>query len=190
MNQIEEEIQHDLFKDKIKKIYSKFRLYIFFILLILILGPVFFQINNLYLEKKNQKFIELYSKSILLINNDKESEGLEILNQLKVKGNLFTKVLSVNRLIDYYLNKNDIKNALEEINYAHTFLNNNKDLLSEILAIKKSLLTFDNISEKDILDLLRPNESNKIFKSSSNKILYDFYIMKNQHDKAKQFLKS
>lgn len=189
-DQINLEIQEDLLRDKVKKIYNKYRLYIIFLLILLILAPILLAYNNFYLKKKNEKFLEEYSKAILLIQKKEDKDALKILNILKSNSNSFIKALSSNAIIEYYLEKKDVNKAIDEINYIYKELKNENELLNEISAIKKTLLNFDNISEQNILNLLKPNNNNKIFNSTINKILYDYYMKNHQLDKAKLFLRN
>jgi len=56
-----------------------------------------------------------------------------------------------------------------------------------LLNIKMVILKFDQITENEILKLLKI-KNNKNFNLIKSKLLYDFYIKSGQKDKAKQVL--
>jgi len=56
-----------------------------------------------------------------------------------------------------------------------------------LLNIKIVILKFDQITENEILKLLKI-KNNKNFNLIKSKLLYDFYIKSGQKDKAKQVL--
>ena len=69
----------------------------------------------------------------------------------------------------------------------------NKSLSEEnikSLKIKKALLIFDNIDEAELLNLL--NNKNKIdnYRNINIKLIYDFYLSKEQYNKAEEFKKN
>ena len=52
--------------------------------------------------------------------------------------------------------------------------------------MKKVILLFDKIDEKEILELTEKNSTRSNFKIIKKQLLYDFYINNNQKLKAKQ----
>ena len=116
--------------------------------------------------KKNQN--EAINQLIQLTNSKNDTVVMLSLNQLiELTKQPYTEVV---KILDNLIKKNKLSN-------------NNTDLLK----IKKSLLIFDNASEQEMLELL-DIKSNKEshFKKIILQILSDYYLSKNQKNKAEE----
>ena len=185
-NEIENEIQESLVKDKIKYFITKNKIKIIItgiICLILILSlPIYEE----YKIKKNAKILQKYSSALLYLRTNKQEEGIKKLNDLMISSsNNKIKILATNKLLSLYINEKNIDKALIVINKILSDKNIDKDE-KDLLNIKKVLLKFDNIGENEILQLLKPNKQNNSFKKLSYLILLDFYTMKNQKIKIQE----
>ncbi len=185
-NEIENEIQESLVKDKIKYFITKNKIKIIItgiICLILILSlPIYEEFKI----KKNAKILEKYSSALLYLSTNKKQEGIKILNDLMIdSSNNKIKILATNKLLSLYIKERNIDEALIVLNKILSDKNIDKDE-RDLLNIKKVLLKFDNINENEILQLLKPNKKNNSFKKLSYLILLDFYTMKNQKIKIKE----
>ena len=185
-NEIENEIQESLVKDKIKYFITKNKIKIIItgiICLILILSlPIYEE----YKIKKNAKILQKYSSALLYLRTNKKEEGIKKLNDLMISSsNNKIKILATNKLLSLYINEKNIDKALIVINKILSDKNIDKDE-KDLLNIKKVLLKFDNIGENEILQLLKPNKQNNSFKKLSYLILLDFYTMKNQKIKIQE----
>lgn len=183
-NEFENQIEDELFKDKLNGLYKKYKIIIIILIFILILTPVLFQFRIYYENKKNSEYTALFLKSEMLIQTDSK-EAIEILKFLKSNANETIKLLSISTLVDYYVNEGNRVQAIKILSEAN--INYKERIFNDLAKIQEALLKFDNINETEILSLLRNNSGDlKILK---NKILYDYYIKNNQLKKAEEILK-
>ena len=182
--ELETQIEDSLFKEKVLSFYKKNKILIIIFLALIILTPISLQ-TYFYLEdKKNEQLISEYLKAEMLLNNDKVS-AIKILNKLKNQSNETVKTLSVLKLLNIYINDNQLQKAISEINNQQDSFG--EQFYKDLLNIKMVILKFDQITENEILKLLKI-KNNKNFNLIKSKLLYDFYIKSGQKDKAKQVL--
>ena len=181
-NELESQIKESLFKEKIEKFYKKNKILIIIFFIILIVTPIFIQINSYLNKKNNENLLEQYLKAESLIKKD-DNQALEILENLTNSQNQTIQKLALNRTVDIYLNQGQKDKALLQLEKIRDFDNK---LFDELNDIKKVILKFDTIKESEILDLLKIENKNDGFILIKNKLLYDFYIKSNQLNKAKQ----
>ncbi len=185
-NEIENEIQESLVKDKIKNFLIRNKLKIITASIICIILLLSFPIYEEFKIKKNAKILQKYSNALLYLDANKKEEGIKMLNDLiKSSSNNKIKIFATNKLLTLYINEKNINEALSVINQVLSDKKIDKDE-KELLNIKKVLLKFDGIDENEILKLLKPNKQNNSFKKLSYLILLDFYTMKNQKIKMKE----
>tara|TARA_B100000886_G_scaffold306728_1_gene239267 strand:+ start:54 stop:647 length:594 start_codon:yes stop_codon:yes gene_type:complete len=185
-NEIENEIQESLVKDKIKNFLIRNKLKIITASIICIILLLSFPIYEEFKIKKNAKILQKYSNALLYLDANKKEEGIKMLNDLiKSSSNNKIKIFATNKLLTLYINEKNINEALSVINQVLSDKKVDKDE-KELLNIKKVLLKFDGIDENEILKLLKPNKQNNSFKKLSYLILLDFYTMKNQKIKMKE----
>lgn len=184
-SEIDFQIKDELFKDKVIKFYNKNKIKIIILFILTISVPIILQIIFYLDEKKNKKLISEYLKAEQLIDI-KASESLKIFNSLKLSKRDTIVTLSQAKILEIYLNNGDYKNAIKEINnFKYKF----KDpILNDLYSIKKVIVLFDNLSENEILQLLKSNK-NPYFENIKNKLLFDFYVKNNQMQKANQINK-
>lgn len=186
INNLENEINQELKKDKLLNFYKKNKIKIISLIIFLIILIFGYQFRAYYINKKNSEYIEKILLSTIYLDQESQ-KGIDSLNEIKDKINSDTIViLSSYQLIDFYLKKNNKQKALEEIIYLRKKLKNNSNAL-ELINIKEAIIRFDQIEEKDILKLLK-NEKKENFMSIKKKLFYDFYTKKGQLNKAKQFI--
>ena len=181
-NELETQIEDDLFKDKVSKFFKKNKILVVSLALILIVLPISIQVVSFYNEKKQEQFLSKYIEAEILLDNN-DIKGIEILNTIKEKGNDTIKLLAMNKLAEYYINNNQKIKALEIFNNTEVFDNS---MFIELSEIKKVILNFDSINENEILNLIKNNKNKNNFKLLKTKLLYDYYIKSNQLEKAKQ----
>jgi len=181
-NELESQIKESLFKEKIEKFYKKNKILIIVFFIILIVTPIFIQINSYLNKKNNENLLEQYLKAESLIKTD-NNQALEILENLTNSQNQTIQKLALNRTVDIYLNQGQKDKALLQFEKIRDFDNK---LFDELNSIKQVILKFDTIKESEILDLLKIDHKNDSFILIKNKLLYDFYIKSNQLNKAKQ----
>ena len=181
-NELESQIKDSLFKEKIEKFYKKNKILIIVFFIILIVTPIFIQINSYLNKKNNENLLEQYLKAESLIQKD-DNQALEILENLTNSQNQTIQKLALNRTVDIYLNQGQKDKALLQFEKVRDFDNK---LFDELNNIKQVILKFDTIKESEILDLLKIDNKNDSFILIKKKLLYDFYIKSNQLNKAKQ----
>ena len=181
-NELESQIKESLFKEKIEKFYKKNKILIIVFFTILIVTPIFIQINSYLNKKNNENLLEQYLKAESLVKTD-NNQALEILENLTNSQNQTIQKLALNRTVDIYLNQGQKDKALLQFEKIHDFDNK---LFDELNNIKQVILKFDTIKESEILDLLKIDNKNDSFILIKKKLLYDFYIKSNQLNKAKQ----
>lgn len=181
-NELERQIKESLFKEKIEKFYKKNKILIIVFFIILIITPIFIQINSYLNKKNNENLLEQYLKAESLIKKN-NNQALEILENLTNSQNQTIQKLALNRTVDIYLNQGQKNKALLQFEKIRDFDNK---LFDELNNIKKVILKFDTIKENEILDLLKIDNKNDSFILIKKKLLYDFYIKSNQLKKAKQ----
>ena len=182
MNNLETELKEEVLKERINRFYHKNKIFIKFALLFFIIVPILIQIFFYFDYKKKENLLSEYLRAEILINTD-ENKAIEILNQLKKTNNQTVVLLSTNKLLDYYLEKNETKKALDLIN--NIDLSIKEDYLKELYNIKKTIINFEYLEESNILKFLK-TDNKDIFKLLKNKLLYDYYIKNNQIQKAIQ----
>ena len=182
MNNLETELKEEVLKDRINRFYHKNKIFIKFALLFFIIVPILIQIYFYFDYKKKENLLSEYLQAEILLNTDAD-KGLEILNKLQKNSNQTVVLLSTNKLLDYYLENNKLKEASNLVNNIN--FNIKKSYIKELYDIKKAIINFDFIDENKILELLKINDGD-IFRLLKNKLLYDYYIKNNQVQKASQ----
>ena len=182
MNQIFNEIDDDLKKDRILNFFKKYKFIIIIIISIIFLTIFIIVGKNILFESRAKKNTQEYVIILGLINDKKIDEAkkrLEILKDSKI--NLY-KVLAISKLLE--LSKENKNEQILILDYAirSDIEKNDKDLFK----IKKALLAFDNLEEQQFLNLLNPGDfKNSPWRVLSLEILGDFYLSKGQKIKAK-----
>ena len=180
-NELETQIEDDLFKDKVSNFFKKNKILVVAFSLILIVLPISIQVVFFYNEKKQEQYISKYIEAEILLDNN-DIKGIEILNTIKEKGNDTIKLLAISKLMEYYINSNQRDKAIDILNNIEVFDNR---IFEELTEIKKVIINFDTINENQILNLLKDNKNKNNFKLIKTKLLYDYYIKSNQLEKIK-----
>ena len=182
MNQIFNEIDDDLKKDRILNFFKKYKFIIIIIISLIFLTIFIIVGKNILFESRAKKNTQEYVIILGLINDKKIDEAKKRLDILKdSKINLY-KVLAISKLLE--LSKENKNEQILILDYAirSDIEKNDKDLFK----IKKALLAFDNLEEQQFLNLLNPGDfKNSPWRVLSLEILGDFYLSKGQKIKAK-----
>lgn len=182
-NEFENEVKEELFSEKIIYLFKKNKFKILFLILFIILVPLFFQINNLLRDNQNQKLFFEYS-NILNYQGDSGNKLVKNkLNELLNSSNETISLLAFNKLID--LNKEFYLNNIEALN--NIIKNKNIEIeKKDLINIKKSLLVFDYATESQMLELLDIKNNKSSFYKIKLQIIRDFYQSKNQINKVNE----
>ena len=183
-NELDNQINESIYNDKILNFLKKNKYYIIFFTILIILGPIFYQVKLTIDNNSSAKDLEKYAIVTNEVVKKNQNEAINQLIQLTNSKNDTVVMLSLNQLIE--LTKQpytEVVKILDNLIKKNKLSNNNTDLLK----IKKSLLIFDNASEQEMLELL-DIKSNKEshFKKIILQILSDYYLSKNQKNKAEE----
>jgi predicted negative regulator of RcsB-dependent stress response len=183
-NELDNQINESIYNDKILNFLKKNKYYIIFFTILIILGPIFYQVKLTIDNNSSAKDLEKYAIITNEVVKKNQNEAINQLIQLTNSKNDTVVMLSLNQLIE--LTKQpytEVVKILDNLIKKNKLSNNNTDLLK----IKKSLLIFDNASEQEMLELL-DIKSNKEshFKKLILQILSDYYLSKNQKNKAEE----
>lgn len=183
-NELDNQINESIYNDKILNFYKKNKYYIILFIVIIILGPIFYQVKLTIDNNTSAKDLEKYAIITNEVVKKNQNEAINQLIKLTSSKNDTVVMLSLNQLIS--LTKNpytEVIKILDNLIKKNKLSNKNIDLLK----IKKSLLIFDNASEQEMLEIL-DIKSNKEshFKKIILQILSDYYLSKNQKNKAQE----
>lgn len=182
-NEFEKQVDEKLFDDRIKFFLKKFKFYIFIFFFLVISVPVFYQINVYIKKNKNELAMINYSLALEELNKNNTDIANKLFNNLLTTNNDIIILLSLNQL--YQINKsskNEFIKILDKV-IANDILSREN---TELLKLQKALLIFDSASEAEMLNLLNINQKNKKFHNISLQIIYDFYLSKNEINKAEK----
>jgi len=182
-NEFENEIKEELFSENITNFFKKNKFKILFLILFIILVPLFFQIKNILRDNKNQKLFFEYSNAFNYQGNNEDILVKNKLSELIESSNEIISLLAFNKLID--VNKDLYLNNLEALN--NIAKNQNIEIENEdLISIKKSLLVFDTATESQMLGLLDIKNNKSPFYNLKLQIIRDFYQSKNQLNKVNE----
>ena len=183
-NELDNQINESIYNDKILNFYKKNKYYIILFIVIIILGPIFYQVKLTIDNNTSAKDLEKYAIITNEVVKKNQNEAINQLIKLTSSKNDTVVMLSLNQLIS--LTKNpytEVIKILDNLIKKNKLSNKNIDLLK----IKKSLLIFDNASEQEMLELLDIKSNKEThFKKIILQILSDYYLSKNQKNKAQE----
>tara|TARA_B100000989_G_scaffold295842_1_gene277733 strand:- start:1662 stop:2303 length:642 start_codon:yes stop_codon:yes gene_type:complete len=167
----------NFFKENVKKII------ILFVILLIIL--LFFFVFDEFKKRNKEKLTEVYNSIIFnadsYSNKEIEDNLTEIINE---------KVDTYSALALYYLIDNKIINDNNKIgNLFDKVISINKDIeLKNLIIFKKALYFSDKYSENEMLKILNPViNSESIWKQHSLLLMGDYYFNKKEFVKSKEF---
>ena len=182
-NELEHQIKEELFKEKINRFYLKYKKTIIISLFLAVIIPIIFQVVLYFNNKKQAQLLSEYLRAEIIIQKDPK-EAINILISLKDQSNETISLLSFGRLLEYYLSNGEKLNAKKLVqSYDRNF---KSEILNEIKILKTVILNFEDISENQILKLLKDNKSKNNFINIKKRLVIDFYKKNNQIEKLKQ----
>ena len=179
-------INNNTRSEKIKNFFvkNKNKLIIFFLTIILLIFG-FFALKE-YENSKKEKIAEEYNQaSIKYFLGDKTKSKNELIEIIKYKDSTYSP------LALYFLIDNQIDISKEETNQYFDVLIEEVKLDKEIrnlIIYKKGLFNSDFETENNLMVILKPViNSDSIWKSHALYLMGEYFIYKNQKQKAKEF---
>ncbi len=179
-------INNNTRSEKIKNFFvkNKNKLIIFFLTIILLIFG-FFALKE-YENSKKEKIAEEYNQaSIKYFLGDKTKSKNELIEIIKYKDSTYSP------LALYFLIDNEINISKEETNQYFDLLIQDVKLDKEIrnlIIYKKGLFNSDFETENNLMAILKPViNSESIWKSHALYLMGEYFIYKNQKQKAKEF---
>ena len=182
MNEIINEINDDLKKDKFLNLFKKYKYKITIFLILFFFIIFFFVGKNILFESRAKKATQEYVFILNLISEKKNDEAKKRLEDLKNSKINIYKVLAISKLLE--LSKNDKNKQISLLDEAISgnIDRNDKDLFK----IKKAILIFESSDENNVFNLLNPSDfKHSPWKILSLEMLGDFYLDRGQKNKAK-----
>ncbi len=179
-------INNETKKEKVLNFFKNNKKKLFLLLIILILIP--FSIFSYQIIKDKNKD-KLSSKFNLAVSNYENGNKLEIKSIMKEI--IYNKDKTYSPLALYFLIDNDIQLTNEEVNNYFDIIINEINLDKEIKNLniyKKGLFNSSFISENELLLILKPViNSDSLWKPHALILLGEYFLDKNQNQKAKEF---
>jgi hypothetical protein len=182
MNEIINEINDDLKKDKFLNLFKKYKYKITIFLILFFFIIFFFVGKNILFESRAKKATQEYVFILNLISEKKNDEAKKRLEDLKNSKINIYKVLAISKLLE--LSKNDKNKQISLLDEAISGNINRND--KDLFKIKKAILIFESSDENNFFNLLNPSDfKDSPWKILSLEMLGDFYLDRGQKNKAK-----
>ena len=155
-------------------------------LCILILLPFSYFSYQIYKEKNKEKISSKYNQAIINFENSNKLELKSIMQEI-----IISKDSTYSPLALYFLIDNNIEVSNEDINKYFDIIINETNLDNEIKNLniyKKGLFNSSFASENELLSILKPViSSDSLWKPHALILLGEYFLDKNQNQKAKEF---
>jgi len=187
MNDNNIETQYDLTKKSKFRIFydsNKTAIYSIVLVLVILISSLIF-----YIDHKKKKVLLLSNKYIqakIYIESENSDEALNLLNDLILSNNSTYSTLSLFLILD----KNLITDHKELSDLFDYLLKNNKyeEEVKNLLIYKKALVESNFLNEAELLSSIKTLiESDTIWRVHALFLLGDYYISKNETQKAQDF---
>ena len=189
MNEDITAIEESTKRERIEKIYNKYKklIYIFIFTILTLSISIYFYID--FKKKTKQKLSDQYIQATILLKSG-ENEKIE-----KAKNSLTKIILSNDSTYStlalfLIINQNLIKDKSEVESLFNQVINNNNfdEEIKNLLIFKKALTISEFVDENKILQTLNPIiNSDSIWKPHALMLLGDYFFYKNNFIKAKEF---
>ena len=179
-------INNETAKEKTIKFFKNNKKKLIVLLIILILIPFSFFSYQIYLDKNKEKISSIYNLAVTKFEKGNNLEIKKVMIEI-----INSKDKTYSPLALYFIIDNNIEATNEEINrYFDVIINDiNLDIEIKNLNIyKKGLFNSSFISENELLLILKPIiNSDSFWKPHALILLGEFFIDKNQNQKAREF---
>ena len=179
-------INNETAKEKTIKFFKNNKKKLIVLLIILILIPFSFFSYQIYLDKNKEKISSRYNLAVTKFEKGNNLEIKKIMIEI-----INSKDKTYSPLALYFIIDNNIEATNEEINRYFDIIINDINLDIEIKNLniyKKGLFNSSFISENELLLILKPIiNSDSFWKPHALILLGEFFLDKNQNQKAKEF---
>jgi len=184
MDQLLHEINEDLDKDKLRSFFKKYKFILLLIIAIILLSITIFVSRKIYLEQQSKKSLQSFLNINYLIDQKNFQSAKDELWKLTNSSINIYKNLAFSKLLELESNSpNTQKKIFERIEGSN--LNRDDKTLFQI---KRAILFFDNLDEKELLRILDIQKfQNSPWETLALDVIGDFYQSKNQNQKAREF---
>ena len=172
--------------EKIKNFFIKNKKYLITFLSLIILIIFAYFLYTEVQDRKIKKLAEKYNNISIKYNvTDKTNVKSELIEIIKEKNSTYSP------LALYFIIDNEIQSSNDEINSFFDLIINEIKLDKEIknlIIYKKGLFNADFETENNLITILKPIiNSDSIWKSHALYLIAEYFISKNQKQKAKEF---
>ena len=179
-------INNETAKEKTIKFFKNNKKKLIILLIILILIPFIFFSYQIYLDKNKEKISSRYNLAVTKFEKGNNLEIKKVMIEI-----INSKDKTYSPLALYFIIDNNIEATNEEINRYFDIIINDINLDIEIKNLniyKKGLFNSSFISENELLLILKPIiNSDSFWKPHALILLGEFFIDKNQNQKAREF---
>ena len=179
-------INNETAKEKTIKFFKNNKKKLIVLLIILILIPFSFFSYQIYLDKNKEKISSRYNLAVTKFEKGNNLEIKKVMIEI-----INSKDKTYSPLALYFIIDNNIEATNEEINRYFDIIINDINLDIEIKNLniyKKGLFNSSFISENELLLILKPIiNSDSFWKPHALILLGEFFLDKNQNQKAKEF---
>ena len=179
-------INNETKKEKVLNFFKNNKKKLFLLLIILILIPFSIFSYQIIKDKNKDKLSSKFNLAVSSYENGNKSEIKIIMKEI-----INNKDKTYSPLALYFLIDNDIQLTNEEVNNYFDIIINEINLDKEIKNLniyKKGLFNSSFVSENELLLILKPIiNSDSLWKPHALILLGEYFLDKNQNQKAKEF---
>ena len=179
-------INNETKKEKVLNFFKNNKKKLFLLLIILILIPFSIFSYQIIKDKNKDKLSSKFNLAVSNYENGNKSEIKSIMKEI-----ISNKDKTYSPLALYFLIDNDIQLTNEEVNNYFDIIINEINLDKEIKNLniyKKGLFNSSFVSENELLLILKPViNSDSLWKPHALILLGEYFLDKNQNQKAKEF---
>ena len=179
-------INNETKKEKVLNFFKNNKKKLFLLLIILILIPFSIFSYQIIKDKNKDKLSSKFNLAVSSYENGNKSEIKSIMKEI-----INNKDKTYSPLALYFLIDNDIQLTNEEVNNYFDLIINEINLDKEIKNLniyKKALFNSSFVSENELLLILKPViNSDSLWKPHALILLGEYFLDKNQNQKAKEF---
>ena len=179
-------INNETRKEKVINFFKYNKKKLSFLLIILILIPFSIFSYQIFKDKSKDKLSSKYNLAVSSYESGNKSEIKNIMKEI-----INNKDKTYSPLALYFLIDNDIELTNEEVNNYFDLIINEINLDKEIKNLniyKKALFNSSFVSENELLLILKPViNSDSLWKPHALILLGEYFLDKNQNQKAKEF---